>query len=272
MTSLVQIPDNLLYPSGDGNPMAENTVQYRWIVMIKENLEILFATVLDVFIAGDLLWYPVQVDKPPAPRQAPDVMVVFGVPKGDRRSYKQWQDNNIPPQVVFEILSDSNRTARGRRQMQEKFEFYQRHGVEEYYVYDPDKLTLKGWQRQAEQLLPVVTIGQWVSPRLGIRFEWQRGQELSLYYPNGSKFLTSLELSQQAEQARQQAEQARQQAEQVRLQLEQERQARQAAIPRLVQLGLSGEQIAEALGIPLLEVQAVMLTLSGDRLGSTQSS
>jgi Uma2 family endonuclease len=77
--------------------------------MIKENLELLFAAATTVFIAGDLLWYPVQVEEPPAPSQAPDVMVVFGVPKGDRRSYQQWKEHNIAPQVVFEILSDSNR-------------------------------------------------------------------------------------------------------------------------------------------------------------------
>ncbi len=30
-------------------------------------------------------------------RQAPDVMVVFGRPKGRRGSYKQWEKNNIIP-------------------------------------------------------------------------------------------------------------------------------------------------------------------------------
>jgi Uma2 family endonuclease len=39
---------------------------------------------------------------------APDVMVVFGRPKGERRSYRQWQEGNIAPQVVFEILSSGN--------------------------------------------------------------------------------------------------------------------------------------------------------------------
>ena len=47
------------YPDSDGQPMAENTEQYEWIVKIKENLEILFAHEPAVFIAGDLLWYPV---------------------------------------------------------------------------------------------------------------------------------------------------------------------------------------------------------------------
>lgn len=50
-----------------------------------------------------LLWYPVESH--PEIRTAPDVLVVFGRPKGHRGSYKQWEEDNIPPQVVFEILS-----------------------------------------------------------------------------------------------------------------------------------------------------------------------
>jgi len=51
----------IIYPDSDGEPMADNTKQFRWIVTVKENLEILFANIIiDVFVAGDLLWYPVQ--------------------------------------------------------------------------------------------------------------------------------------------------------------------------------------------------------------------
>ena len=54
-----EIPE-INYSDSDGNPMSDNTEQYRWIVMIKENLEIIFANDPNVFIAGDLLWYPVR--------------------------------------------------------------------------------------------------------------------------------------------------------------------------------------------------------------------
>jgi Uma2 family endonuclease len=53
---LPQQEQDLLYPSSDGKRMADNTRQYRWIVLIKENLEILWAAIPDVFIAADLLW------------------------------------------------------------------------------------------------------------------------------------------------------------------------------------------------------------------------
>ncbi len=95
------------YSESDGQMMADNTKQFRWIVTIKENLEWLFAENSEVFVAGDLLWYPVEGE--PKIRIAPDVLIIFGRSKGDRGSYQQWQEANIAPQVVFEILFPGNR-------------------------------------------------------------------------------------------------------------------------------------------------------------------
>ncbi|MBA4466810.1 Uma2 family endonuclease, partial [Cylindrospermopsis raciborskii CS-506_A] len=66
-------------------------------------------------------------------------MVVFGRPKAHRGSYRQWEEDNIPPQVVFEILSPGNT----QDEMDKKKLFYLKHGVEEYYVYDPDRISLE---------------------------------------------------------------------------------------------------------------------------------
>ena len=94
----------IIYPDSDGQPMADNTKQYQWIVKIKENLEILFASNPDVFIAGDLLWYAVEGN--PKIRQAPDVLVVFGRPKGDRGSYQQWKENPRIPERMSSCAYD----------------------------------------------------------------------------------------------------------------------------------------------------------------------
>jgi Uma2 family endonuclease len=246
MTSLFQMTDNLLYPDSDGKPMAENTEQYRWIVIIKENLEILFANDVDVFIAADLLWYPIQVEAAPAPREAPDVMIIFGRPKGRRGSYQQWRENNIPAQVAFEILSPSNKTRRGEDEMDEKFEFYQQYGVEEYYIYDPDTFSLSGWLRQGQSLNRIPTMSGWVSPRLGIQFEWQRGQELILHYPDGQRFLSSVELAEQVKVTEQQLTHAEQRLTHAEQQLIQEQQKRQQLAEQLSRL--SSEQL-QGLGI-----------------------
>jgi Uma2 family endonuclease len=208
MTTFLDLTEELLYPTDDGNPMAESTEQYDWIVTIKENLEVLLSDRPDVFIAADLAWYPIQVQAPPAPYQAPDVMVVFGRNKGARRSYMQWKEENLGPQVVFEILSEGNKSRKGKAAMKSKFQFYQQHGVEEYYIYDPDEFTLEGWQKQGNQLLAIPRMGGWVSPRLGIRFDWQPGRELELYYPDGRRFSSFLEKDQMVEQERSRAERA----------------------------------------------------------------
>ena len=199
----------VVYPDSDGQPMSDNTKQFRWIVTIEGGLDALFADDPDVFVAGDLLWYPVEGD--PTIRAAPDAMVAFGRPKGDRGSYMQWREAGIAPQVVFEVLSPGNRPA----EMTRKLGFYERYGVEECYIYDPDWGDLTGWWRHEGRWQEIEPMAGWVSPRLGVRFELVHG-ELELYAPDGRRFATYAELCRQREQARQQAEQARQQAEQAR--------------------------------------------------------
>jgi hypothetical protein len=46
----------IIYPSSDGQPMAESTEHYQWIVTIAGGLEDLFKDDNNVFVAGDLLW------------------------------------------------------------------------------------------------------------------------------------------------------------------------------------------------------------------------
>ena len=196
----------IIYPDSDGQPMADNTKQYRWIVTIKGNLDIIFADNPDVFIAGDLLWYPVEGSN--TIRQAPDAMVALGRPKGDRGSYMQWKEDNIAPQVVFEILSPGNRGG----EMAKKFQFYQRYGVQEYYVYDPDTIELIGWQRDDYYLEVIEPINGWTSPLLNIRFELA-DDTLKIYRPNGEPFLTFTEIQQQLDTVKEELNEANKKAE-----------------------------------------------------------
>ena len=188
-----QKKSTIIYPESDGKPMADNTKQFRWITIIHGNLDWLFANDEMIFVGGDLLWYPVEGN--PKINQAPDVMVIFGVPKRDRGSYKQWQENNIAPQVVFEILSPSNT----QKEMSKKLLFYDRHGVEEYYIYDPDKNDLSGLLRSEGNLEVIDSMDNWVSPRLGIRFDLS-GEELQLYHSNGEIFQSLEQIKEQLQQ------------------------------------------------------------------------
>lgn len=88
-----------VYPDSDGQPMSDNTLQFRWIVTIEGGLDAVYGADPDVFVAGDLLWYPVQGK--PNICTAPDALVVFGRPKGERGSYKQWEEGGIAPPCRF---------------------------------------------------------------------------------------------------------------------------------------------------------------------------
>lgn len=180
----------IVYPDSDGQPLADNTLQFRYIVMIQGGLDAVFADEPNVFVAGDLLWYPVEGE--PTIRQAPDVMVAFGRPKGYRGSYRQWEEGGIAPQAVFEILSPGNRAA----ELLRKFVFYERYGVEEYYIFDPDGGDLTGWLRDGDALKEVANMQGWISPRLGVRFD-VHNDELRLLGPDGRRFQTYVELAQE---------------------------------------------------------------------------
>ena len=101
-----QIPSptqqEVIYPDSDGKPIANNTDQFCWILVIEQNLEWMYANDENVFVAGDFFWYPIEGR--PNIVNAPDVMVAFGRPKGRRGSYQQWNESGIAPQVVFELL------------------------------------------------------------------------------------------------------------------------------------------------------------------------
>jgi Uma2 family endonuclease len=194
-------PNSIIYPDSDGQPMADNTKQFRWIVTIKENLEILFADQADVFVAGDLLWYPVEGQQSPLPGPRCDGGR-WGDPRAIAVPISNGEKANIAPQVVFEILSPSN----SGLEMSRKLLFYQQYGVEEYYQYDPDHHDLVGSQRINGALLAIPEMQGWVSPRLGIRFELGSGDPDHLLPPMGRPFLTPVELAQQRDLARQQVD------------------------------------------------------------------
>ena len=196
------------YPDSDGKPMSDHTLQYKWIVVIREGLADQFADDPNIFVGANLLWYPVEGK--PTIRGAPDVLVAIGRPRGERGSYKQWQEGGIAPHVVFEVLSPGNRPG----EMKRKFLFYQQHGVEEYYVYDPFSGSLEGWRRRGGELKKIARLRGFVSPRLGIRFEPGKGQDnLTILGRDGRPFSTPLELSQRAEAERHRADAERRRAE-----------------------------------------------------------
>jgi len=194
------------YPESDGKPMAENTEQFHWITMLAGNIEAMYAEDPNVFVGGDLLWYPLQGDADT--RYAPDVFVVFGRPKGRRGSYRQWEENDIPMTVVFEVWSPRNTV----EEMGEKLAAYDEWGVQEYYVLNPDTNQLIAYRRGQATLVMQRFGRQYVSPRLGIRFEVSE-DKIEVFYPDGRPFRTMAENERRAVNAEKDAVEARERAD-----------------------------------------------------------
>ncbi len=239
-------PPEIIYPEDDGQPMASNTTHFIWIVTIKDNLDWFFSNnpdnsliqSRDIFVAGDLLWYPVEGRNNLS--TAPDVMVAIGRPRGHRGSYKQWQEDNIPPQVVFEILSPTNT----REEMDKKLLFYDRYGVKEYYIYDYEANRLRVWLRNDDGLSPLLISRNWQSPNLGISFELT-DETLKMFHVDGTAFLSYAEIQDllaserqraNSESQRAEAESQRAEAEKQRAEAEKQRADRLAA--KLKELGI----------------------------------
>jgi hypothetical protein len=96
----------------------------------------------------------------------------------------QWREADVSPAVVFEVLSPGN----SRAEMRRKLAFYDRYGVDEYYVYDPDNGVFSGWVRVDGGLRPIPALVDWTSPRLGVRFVPEPGGEMRVYGPDGARF------------------------------------------------------------------------------------
>lgn len=248
-TSKYLFDDEIFYPSGDGKPMADNTLQYEWIVTIKEGLGL---ECPDDFVAADLFWYPVEGK--PKIVQAPDVMLAIGRPKGHRLSYKQWKEGNVAPQVVFEILSNCNTP----NEMLKKLDYYNLYGVLEYYVFDPDKEDLFVYTRDSGNLKQMEFVGGWVSPLLGIRFQFVDGK-LKIFHRNGELFLSFPELQASFAKERQEkvealakAEEAKAKAEEAKAETEKANARAEEALAKAQQERLEKEKLREklkALGI-----------------------
>jgi Uma2 family endonuclease len=210
ITSTVTKP--VVYPESDGLPLSDNTKRFRWIMTIEGGLDAQYANDPNVFVAGNLLWYPVEGDN--KIRSAPDIFVAFGRPKGDRGSYQQWLEGNVAPQVTFEIVSPSNSAGI----LTEKFNFYDRYAVEEYYLYDPDVNELDGWLRKNRRLTKIPRMDGWVSPLLGIRFDMS-SEELRVFGKNGEQFVPTPEAIRQRDKALHAKREAELQAEKLMAQL-----------------------------------------------------
>ena len=174
------------YPTSDGKPMGETDVHRNQMVDVINTLAAYFKEDPQVYVTGNLLWFYQQHDK--RRHISPDCMVVFGVPKGTRENYLQWEEGTAP-QVVFELTSKSTR----KEDLTTKFNRYIDEGVEEYYLFDPREEYLKprfrAYRRSNNQFIPVVG-DEVFSPWLGLKVTHFEG-ELRFRHPQTNEFILS---------------------------------------------------------------------------------
>lgn len=237
-----QLNTEIFYPSSDGTPMAESDAARDYLIYGVEALNIYFQDQKDVYVSGNLfVYYKKGV---PDAVVAPDVLVVKGVEKKQRMSYKVWEENGKVPDFVMEVTSKTTQ----ENDESDKPQKYQKIGVSEYFQYDPTgdylKQQLKGSRLVEGEYQPITAtrlpdgVLSLKSEVLGLDLRLL-GKELRFYEPGSERRLLS---PLETEQARQQAEQT------IR-----------NAVPNLISLGLSEEQVAQALNLSVETVRQMLL-------------
>jgi Uma2 family endonuclease len=192
MDTITTAQKPLHYPESDGKPMGETDLHIDALIYLREALRDFFRDESQVYVAGNMFLYYEEGN--PAACLAPDVFVVQGVIKQERRTYKLWEEGQ-PPAVVFEI------TSRGTRleDLGSKRVVYAMLGVREYFLYDPLgeylQPPLQGYElQQGEyQRMSAGVEGNLTSQVLGLEL-WLEAGRLRVVNPaTGERLLTPAE-------------------------------------------------------------------------------
>ena len=180
------------YPESDGKPMGETDVHIDALIYLREALRDYFRDDPQMYVAGNMFLYYEEGN--PSACVAPDVFVVQGVAKGERRTYRLWEEGQ-PPVVVFEITSRGSRL----EDLGTKRAVYAMLGVREYFLYDPLgeylRPTLQGYRLQEGeyQRLSPGGEGEFTSQALGLELRLEDGR-LRVFNPTtGERLLTPAE-------------------------------------------------------------------------------
>ncbi|MBI5714564.1 MAG: Uma2 family endonuclease [Chloroflexi bacterium] len=177
-------------------------------------------TILDLprrtkIVAGNLLFYYEEGE--PSASVAPDVFVVKGVPKVDRRTYKLWVEKRAPA-VVFEFTSRSTRL----EDTGNKKTLYAMLGVQEYFVCDPleEYLTppLQGFDLKRGDYVRMSpeSDGALVSRELGLRLKLENHSLRLIDVKTGEALLTPAEAMEKARNAESEVEHLREELKKLR--------------------------------------------------------
>lgn len=120
----------VIYPEGDGKPMAETGPHVLLIALALVSLRYWFRSREEAYVGANMFLY--YVEGRPDRCVAPDLFVVRGVSSQQRRSFKLWEEKQAP-QVVIEFTSAKTH----KEDVEKKRSIYAQIGVSEYFLFDP---------------------------------------------------------------------------------------------------------------------------------------
>ena len=154
----VERDEPVFYPIEDDEPLAESEYQLFPVTYAHAALTTWFADDPTTWVGSDMFIYYEEGD--PGKVVAPDLFVVTQTHKEERRNiFQTWVEGRLPD-LVLEILSESNY----QNDLGFKFELYQRWGVSEYWLYDPTPTGI---------LIPRCEAIAWLGESTG-RFRWMK--------------------------------------------------------------------------------------------------
>ena len=230
---LYSYPEEFL-PESDGKPMAETDLHRDQMVYLLDALKEYFRDDPQVYVTGNIFLY--YRDEAQARQSvSPDVFVVRGVAKHERRIYNLDKELHAP-QVVIELTSASTKV----EDFVTKRYIYRNLGVSEYYLFDPyseilEQPNFRGFRLEGGDYVPMV--GSRLSSQvLGLEMRVEDGF-LRLYDPKtGERLLNHDEAQAARRKAQAEARAAESKARSAAKKAAQESAARQAAEEELARL------------------------------------
>lgn len=140
-------------PESDGKPMGETSKHVMLIVEALNALQEYFRDEPQIFVIGNVFVYFLD-ENDQLSRVTPDIFVVRGVSKEDRRVYAVEREGKAPD-LIIEFTSKKT----GKADQFKKKEVYAYLGVKEYFLFDPfgEYLwpRLQGYRLIAGQYIPI---------------------------------------------------------------------------------------------------------------------
>lgn len=170
--------------------MAETDVHRENMIGLLHALKEKFRNDPRVYVTGNIFVYYLDAAGVRQTPVAPDIFVVHGVEKKDRRIYKVDEEGKAP-EVVIELTSTSTKV----EDLVTKHYIYAGLGVREYFLFDPFRETtqsaLHGFRLEGGEYVPMAGI-HLHSEVLGLDLRVEQGQ-LRLYDPQTGERLRTPE-------------------------------------------------------------------------------